>query len=76
MPEEDGLDFIREIRQLPPEEGGNTPAIALTGYARIEDRIRALEAGYEMFIPKPVQASELCSMVASLVGGNEHSSPM
>jgi CheY-like chemotaxis protein len=42
MPEEDGLDFIREIRQLPPEEGGNTPAIALTGYARIEDRIRAL----------------------------------
>ena len=75
MPEEDGHALIREIRQLAPEEGGNTPAIALTGYARIEDRMRALEAGYELFVPKPVQASELCRLVASLVGRNEHTSP-
>jgi CheY-like chemotaxis protein len=68
MPEEDGYALIRKIRQLPPEKGGNTPAIALTGYVRVEDRMRALEAGYEMFVPKPIEASELCMIVASVLG--------
>jgi len=67
MPDEDGYSFIRRIRQLPPEDGGDTPAIALTGYARVEDRMRALEAGYQMFVPKPIEAAELCTIIASLV---------
>ena len=70
MPEEDGYTFIKEIRQLPPQEGGSTPAIALTGYVRVEDRMRALEAGYKMFVPKPIEASELCAIVANVVGSN------
>ena len=75
MPEEDGYTFIRTIRQLPPEKGGDTPAIALTGYVRVEDRLQALRAGYQMFVPKPIEASELCTIVASLVGGNTHREP-
>jgi PAS domain S-box-containing protein len=67
MPDEDGYALIRKIRALPPEEGGNIPAIALTGYVRVEERMRALEAGYQMFVPKPVEASELGSIIAGLV---------
>jgi signal transduction histidine kinase/CheY-like chemotaxis protein len=67
MPEEDGYALIRKIRTLPSEAGGNIPAIALTGYVRVEERMRALEAGYQMFVPKPVQAEELGSIIASLV---------
>jgi PAS domain S-box-containing protein len=71
MPEEDGYSLIRKVRALGPEQGGNTPAIALTGYVRVEERIRALQAGYQMFVPKPVEADELVSMVAGLVGRAE-----
>jgi PAS domain S-box-containing protein len=67
MPEEDGYTFIRTIRQLAPEKGGNTPAIALTGYVRVEDRLRALGAGYQMFVPKPIEAAKLCTIVAHLI---------
>ena len=70
MPEQDGYAFIRTIRQLPPEQGGDTPAIALTGYARVEDRLQALRAGYQMFVPKPIEATELCTIVANLINGN------
>ena len=72
MPEQDGYAFIRTIRQLPPEQGGDTPAIALTGYARVEDRLQALRAGYQMFVPKPIEATELCTIVANLINGNTH----
>jgi len=68
MPEEDGYALIKTIRELPSEQGGKIPAIALTGYVRIEDRMRALEAGYQMFVPKPIEATELCTIVATLVG--------
>jgi PAS domain S-box-containing protein len=68
MPEEDGYSLIRKVRALSPEKGGGTPAVALTGYVRVEERIRALEAGYQMFVPKPVEADELVLIVASLVG--------
>ena len=68
MPEEDGNTFIKAMRKLAPEQGGNTPAIALTGYVRVEDRLRALEAGYQMFVPKPIEAGELCTIVANLIG--------
>lgn len=67
MPELDGYAFIKAIRQLPREKGGDTPAVALTGYVRVQDRSRALRAGYQMFVPKPIEASELCSIIASLV---------
>ena len=68
MPEEDGYTLIRKVRALKPEHGGKTRAIALTGYVRVEERMRALESGYQMFVPKPVEPDELVSIIASLVG--------
>jgi CheY-like chemotaxis protein len=68
MPEQDGYSFIKAIRQLPREQGGDVPAIALTGYVRVQDRTRALQAGYQMFVPKPIEASELCTIIANLIG--------
>ena len=67
MPEEDGYDLIRRIRELPGENGGRVPAIALTAYARVEDRMQALRAGYQMHVPKPVEMAELVAVAASLV---------
>ncbi|MBC8160709.1 MAG: GAF domain-containing protein [Roseiflexaceae bacterium] len=66
MPLEDGYWLIRMVRALPPERGGQTPAIALTAYGRAEQRARALEAGFQHYLPKPVEASELLAVVASL----------
>jgi CheY-like chemotaxis protein len=68
MPHEDGYSLIARIRALEATEGGAVPAIALTGYVRVEERMRALMAGYQMFVPKPVEADELASIIASLVG--------
>ena len=68
MPREDGNVLIQKVRQLETKEGRNTPAIALTAYARVEDRVRALAAGYQMFIPKPVEAGELVITIANLIG--------
>ena len=59
MPEMNGYDLISRIRQLGEEHGGRTPAVALTAYAGIDDRKRALAAGYGMHIPKPFVAAEL-----------------
>ncbi|HEY6230269.1 MAG TPA: ATP-binding protein [Pyrinomonadaceae bacterium] len=66
MPEEDGYSVIRKVRQS--ASTANLPAIALTAYVRVEDRMRALDAGYQMFLPKPVEAEELRSTVASVAG--------
>lgn len=66
MPEEDGYSLIRKIRALSPEQGADVPAIALTGYVRVEERMRALEAGYQMFVPKPVETNELISIIGDL----------
>ena len=68
MPEEDGYSFIGKVRSLPREKGGETPAAALTAYARDEDRLQALAAGYQMHIAKPIGASQLVTMVAKLAG--------
>lgn len=68
MPEEDGYTFIHKVRALPREKGGDTPAAALTAYARDIDRRQALAAGYQMHIPKPIGASQLVSMIAKLAG--------
>ena len=68
MPGEDGYSLIRRVRALGPEHGGNTPAIALTAYARAEDRLKALMAGFQVHASKPVDATELLVLVATLVG--------
>jgi signal transduction histidine kinase/ActR/RegA family two-component response regulator len=66
MPDEDGLDFIREIRRLDERRGQLTPAAALTALARTDDRRRALNAGYQMHVAKPIDPSELVSAVDEL----------
>ncbi len=66
MPDRDGYDLIRAIRRLPPDQGGQTPAAALTAFARVEDRRRALDAGYQLHTAKPVEPLELVALVASL----------
>lgn len=67
MPDEDGYELIRRVRELPAQEGGSIPAVALTAYARAEDRLRVLRFGYQMHVPKPVELAELVAVVASLV---------
>jgi len=68
MPDEDGYTFIGKVRSLPEGKGGQVPAAALTAYARAEDRAQALAAGYQMHISKPLDASNLVTMVAKLAG--------
>jgi PAS domain S-box-containing protein len=68
MPEVDGFELLSRVRALGREHGGHLPALALTAFARSEDRLRALEAGFSAHISKPVEPSELIAMVASLVG--------
>lgn len=67
MPIEDGYDLIRQVRALPAENGGRIPAIALTAYTRVEDRMHTLRTGYHMLVPKPVELAELVAVAASLV---------
>jgi signal transduction histidine kinase/CheY-like chemotaxis protein len=67
MPNEDGYSLIRKVRGLREECGGRTPAAALTAYAREEDRERALSAGFQIHVAKPVEPSELVVVVSSLV---------
>lgn len=71
MPGEDGYDLIRNVRTLPEECGGRTPAAALTAYARDEDRSRVLAAGYQAHLAKPVGARELVYAVADLAGRSQ-----
>ena len=70
MPGTDGYDFIRQIRKLSRHGGGKVAAIALTAYTRIEDRLQALRAGYDMHVPKPVELTELVAVAASLARRN------
>lgn len=66
MPGEDGYTLIRRVRALPPEQGGDTPAIALTAYARAEDRMKAVMAGFQQHVVKPVEPAELITLVGIL----------
>lgn len=66
MPVEDGYGLIKKVRKLPKKKGGQTPALALTAYARTEDRVRALSEGYQVHLAKPVDRYELAAVVASL----------
>jgi signal transduction histidine kinase/CheY-like chemotaxis protein len=67
MPDEDGYELIREIRRLEANSGGRkVPAVALTAYGRVEDRLRALSAGYQIHMAKPAEPSELALVIAGL----------
>ncbi len=68
MPGVDGLSLIRQIRALSPQQGGRTPAVALTAYVRAEEAQRAFAAGYQMHVAKPVEPSHLATVVANLGG--------
>ena len=68
MPGEDGYALIRRLRSLPPDEGGTIPAMAVTAYGRMEDRVRIMSAGYQMHAVKPLEPAEVIAMVASLSG--------
>jgi CheY-like chemotaxis protein/nitrogen-specific signal transduction histidine kinase len=68
MPVRDGYEFMQAVRQLRSEQGGRTPSIALTAFARPEDRALAMQAGYQVHVAKPVDPQELMARVASLAG--------
>jgi CheY-like chemotaxis protein len=68
MPDVDGFELLRRIRALEQRTGKRTPAIALTAFARSEDRTRALRAGFLVHLAKPVDPSELVATVASISG--------
>lgn len=65
MPNEDGYSLISKVRAL--ENGKQLPAVALTSYVRVEDRERALAAGFNMFVPKPIEPDELIAAILSLI---------
>jgi PAS domain S-box-containing protein len=66
MPDEDGFSLIRRVRALPSDRGGQIPSVALSAYARSEDRTRAMLAGFQNHVPKPVVPNELLAVLASL----------
>ena len=68
MPDVDGYELLRRVRSIERATRKSTPAIALTAFARSEDRTRALRAGFRVHISKPIEPSELIASVASVVG--------
>ena len=68
MPDQDGYDLIRKVRTLDPERGGGIPALAVTAYARFEDRLQAISAGYQQHAAKPNEPAGLAMAVATLIG--------
>jgi signal transduction histidine kinase len=68
MPGEDGYTLIRKVRARRTEEGGRVPAVALTAYGRSEDRAKALSAGFQVHVEKPIEPSDLVGTVASITG--------
>ena len=66
MPDEDGYALIRRIRGLGADQGGEIPAVAVTAYGRVVDRVRLLSAGYTMHVPKPVEPAELMVVLAAV----------
>lgn len=67
MPHMDGYQFIREVRKLPLHNGGQTPAVALTAFTRPEDQKKAMDAGFQRHIAKPVQIEKLIDTIKSVV---------
>jgi CheY-like chemotaxis protein len=66
LPFEDGYSLIAKIRKLEAASGKQIPAVALTAYIRVEDRAKALAAGFNMFVPKPVEPNELVAAISHL----------
>jgi CheY-like chemotaxis protein len=69
MPGEDGYALLRELRGRPPDRGGRIPAAALTAYARPLDADRAMAAGFQVHLAKPVEPSDLAAVIARLARG-------
>jgi CheY-like chemotaxis protein len=67
MSEEGGYSFIRQLHALSPDEGGGTPAVALSAYSRAEDRARALLAGFKAHVPKPIDPVELVAVLKAVL---------
>jgi CheY-like chemotaxis protein len=68
MPQSDGYDFIRKVREWEVDSGSHIPAVAVTAFAREQDRLKAIASGYQMHIPKPIEPTQLTAVVASLAG--------
>jgi CheY-like chemotaxis protein len=68
LPHEDGYDLIKQLRAREPEDGGTVPAIALTGYAGVRENERAVSAGYQVYLAKPVEPGRLAEIITTLVG--------
>jgi CheY-like chemotaxis protein len=74
MPEQDGYELIKEVRQMESaEHTARVPALALTAYAKAEDRVRALAGGYQVHLAKPVEPAEFVLVVANLAGRGQSS---
>jgi CheY-like chemotaxis protein len=71
MPGESGYDFIKKVRSLEPDQGGRVPAVALTAYAGAADRRRALLAGFQTHLAKPVEPDELLAVISTLSNQSE-----
>ena len=68
MPEVDGYEFLKKVRALGADRGGQIPAVALTAFARSEDRTKALLSGFTVHVTKPVEPNELAATIASVAG--------
>ncbi|BAT51622.1 PAS/PAC sensor hybrid histidine kinase [Nostoc sp. NIES-3756] len=67
MPQEDGYDFIRQLREREINTGSQIPAIAVTAFTREEDKLKAIASGYQIHFSKPIEPTQLAAVVASLV---------
>lgn len=70
MPNKSGYDLMEKLRKFPPQQNGTIPAVALTAYAGVEDRMRTLSAGFQMHIPKPIEPAKLIMIITSLMNRN------
>jgi CheY-like chemotaxis protein len=68
MPEEDGLSLLRKVRLRSGAGGGTLPAVAITAFARSEDRLQSLLAGFDAYVTKPVEPEELIAAIAKVTG--------
>ncbi len=73
MPGEDGYTLIRKIRALDPNQGGKIPAVALTAYAGVQDQRKTLSGGFQIHLPKPVNPSQLATVLSNLAKPNNNS---
>jgi CheY-like chemotaxis protein len=75
LPDDDGYALIQQIRHGEAERGGFLPAVALTGYARAEDRARILAAGFQAHVTKPVEPAELTAVIAAITRHLRNTNP-